>query len=63
MCGGCGGDGHYEPVKELARILYAYYERRGDAETASRYNTLVQEWGYIWQRTVSPQQRLVDFSS
>ena len=46
----------YESAKRLAGILYTYYERRGDAENASRYNNLVTQWQYISQSMGSPQQ-------
>ena len=37
----------HESAKRLARVLYAYYEARGDVESASRYNNLVTQWQYI----------------
>ena len=37
----------FESAKRLARVLYDYYEKRGDAESASNYNNLVTEWQYI----------------
>ena len=46
----------YESAKRLARVLYAYYEARGDAESASRYNNLVTEWQYISQSMGTPEQ-------
>ena len=46
----------YESAKRLARVLYAYYEARGDAESASRYNNLVTQWQYISQSMGSPEQ-------
>ncbi len=46
----------FESAKRLARVLYAYYEARGEAETASSYNTLVTEWQYISEAMGSPQQ-------
>ena len=46
----------YESAKRLAGILYTYYERRGDAESASRYNNLVTQWQYISQSMGSPEQ-------
>ena len=46
----------YESAKRLAGILYTYYERRGDAESASRYNNLVTQWQYISQSMSSPEQ-------
>ena len=49
----------YESAKRLAGILYTYYERSGDAESASRYNNLVTQWQYISQSMGSPEQILM----
>ena len=46
----------YESAKRLARVLYAHYNARGDAETASDYNNLVTQWQYISQSIGSPEQ-------
>jgi len=46
-----------ESAKRLARVLYAYYDARGDAESAARYNNLVSQWQYISQAMGSPEQR------
>ena len=46
----------YEAAKRLARVLYTYYERRGDAESAVHYNNLVTQWQYIWESMGSPEQ-------
>ena len=46
----------YESAKRLASILYAYYEARGDAESASAYNNLVTEWQYISESIGAPEQ-------
>ena len=46
----------YESAKRLARVLYAYYESRGDAESAAYYNNLVTQWQYISQSMHTPQQ-------
>ena len=46
----------YESAKRLARVLYAYYEARGDAKSASHYNNLVTQWQYISQSMGSPEQ-------
>ena len=46
----------YESAKRLAGILYTYYERRDDAESAARYNNLVTEWQYISQSVGTPEQ-------
>ncbi len=45
----------YESAKRLARVLYDYYEKRGDATSASAYNNLVTEWQYISETMGSPQ--------
>ena len=50
----------YESTKRLARILYTYYERRGDAESASHYNNLVTQWQYISQSMRAPEQMTAD---
>ena len=50
----------YESAKRLARVLYAYYDARGDAENAARYNNLVTQWQYISQSMGSPEQRELD---
>jgi len=45
-----------ESARRLARVLYAFYDARGDAVGASRYNNLVTEWQYIWHSLGSPAQ-------
>ena len=45
-----------ESAKRLARVLYAYYEVRGDAASASAYNNLVTEWPYISAAMGAPHQ-------
>ena len=50
----------YESAQRLARILYAYYDARGDAESAAGYNNLVTQWQYISQSMGSPEQRQLD---
>ncbi len=56
---GCAGVARamrdFESAKRLARVLYDYYEKRGDAESASNYNNLVTEWQYISETMGSPQ--------
>ena len=52
---------NYESAKRLARVLYAYYEARGDAGQAAAYNNLVTEWPYIQQSVRSPIQTEVTF--
>ncbi len=60
---GCTAVAHamrdYESAKRLARVLYAYYESRGDAESAAHYNNLVTQWQYISQSMGSPEQLLL----
>ncbi len=51
----------YEAAKRLARVLYTYYERRGDAENAVHYNNLVTQWQYIWESMGSPEQIEAEF--
>ena len=46
----------YDAAKRLARVLYAYYEGRGDSESASNYNHLVTEWPYISEAMGLPGQ-------
>ena len=53
----------YESAKRLARVLYAYYESRGDAESAAHYNNLVTQWQYISQSMGSAEQILVEFEN
>lgn len=53
----------YESAKRLAGILYAYYEARGDAESAARYNNLVTQWQYISQSIGKPEQILAEFEN
>ena len=50
-----------ESAKRLARVLYAYYESRGDAESAAHYNNLVTQWSYISQSIGSARQIEADF--
>ena len=50
----------YESAKRLAGILYAYYESRGDAESAAHYNNLVTQWQYISQSMRAPEQITAD---
>ena len=50
----------HESAKRLARVLYAYYESRGDAESAAHYNNLVTQWQYISQSMRAPQQITAD---
>ena len=50
----------YESAKRLARVLYTYYESRGDAESAAHYNNLVTQWQYISQSMRDPEQMTAD---
>lgn len=55
------GGGPSEAARELAYRLYAICERKGWAQEAVAYNTLVTSWSYIQSTTTdqeaSPQQR------
>lgn len=51
----------FESAKRLARVLYAYYEARGDAQSASDYNNLVTEWQYISESMGSPEHDMTLF--
>ena len=51
----------YESAKRLARVLYAHYEDRGDAESTANYNNLVTQWQYISQSMGAPEQIKVEF--
>ena len=53
----------YESAKRLAGVLYAYYESRGDAESAAHYNNLVTQWQYISQSMGSAEQILAEFEN
>ena len=46
----------YESVERLARLLYNYYENRGDSQNAVRYNQLVTEWRIITNEIGLPEQ-------
>ena len=50
----------YESAKRLARVLYTYYESRGDAESTAHYNNLVTQWQYISQSMRAPEQMTAD---
>ena len=39
-----------ESVERLARLLYNYYDRRGDSREAVMFNNLVTEWSNILAR-------------
>ena len=47
-------------VERLARILYSYYDRQGNAENAFLFNTLVTSWDAIAENIRSPQQGRLD---
>ena len=51
----------FESAKRLARVLFAYYEARGDAQSASDYNNLVTEWQYISESMGSPEHDMTLF--
>jgi len=56
---GCAAVAHAmrdpESAKRLARVLYTYYDARGDAMSAATYNNLVVQWGYISDAIRSPE--------
>ena len=45
-------------VERLARVLYSYYDRQGNAENAFLFNTLVTSWKAIEAKIDDPQERL-----
>ena len=49
------GGGPSESARELAYRLYAICERKGWAQEAVPYNTLVTSWSYIQSATASPE--------
>ena len=49
-----GGDA--DSVERLARILYNYYDRKGDSNNAVIFNNLVTSWQEIVQRAQAPEQ-------
>ena len=49
-------EGNAESVERLARILYNYYDRRGDSRNAVLFNTVVVEWPSIMQAVDDPEQ-------
>ena len=49
-----------ESVERLARILYNYYDRKGDSRNSVMFNNLVTEWSNILTKAQAPDQgRLV----
>ena len=49
-------EGNAESVERLARILYNYYDRRGDSRDAVLFNTVVVEWPSIMRAVDDPEQ-------
>ena len=49
--------GKLNSVERMARILYNYYDSKGDAENAVIFNDLVSEWRDIEMKMASPKQR------
>ena len=45
-----------DSVERLARILYNYYDRKGDSANAVIFNNLVTAWHEITQRAQAPEQ-------
>lgn len=50
-------------VERLARILYSYYDRQGNAENAFLFNTLVTSWDAIEENIRNPQQGHLDLDT
>ncbi len=45
-----------ESVERLARILYNYYDRKGDSRNSVMFNSLVTEWSNIQDRAQGPEE-------
>ena len=45
-----------ESVERLARILYNYYDRKGDSSNSVMFNNLVTEWPNILAKRRAPEQ-------
>ena len=45
-----------ESVERLARILYNYYDRRGDSGSSVMFNNLVTEWPAIMAKAQATEQ-------
>ncbi len=53
-----GGDA--DSVERLARILYNYYDRKGDSANAVIFNNLVTSWQDIVQQAQAPEQAEIE---
>ena len=53
-----GGDA--DSVERLARILYNYYDRKGDSANAVIFNNLVTSWQDIVDSAQAPEQAEFD---
>ena len=53
-----GGDA--DSVERLARILYNYYDRKGDSANAVIFNNLVTSWQDIIERAQAPEQTEIE---
>ena len=49
-----GGDA--DSVERLARILYNYYDRKGESASAVIFNNMVTSWSEIMQQAQEPEQ-------
>ena len=52
--------GGVESVERLARILYDYFDGRGDSANAVTFNTLVTSWGAIDKAMREPERPTLD---
>ena len=52
--------GGVESVERLARILYDYFDERGDSANAVTFNTLVTSWGAIDKAMREPERPTLD---
>lgn len=55
--------GGVESVERLARILYDYFDARGDSANAVTFNTLVTSWGAIGNKMREPERPTFDLEA
>ena len=55
--------GGVESVERLARILYDYFDGRGDSANAVTFNTLVTSWGAIGNKMREPERPPLDLDA
>ena len=55
--------GGVESVERLARILYDYFDARGDSANAVTFNTLVTSWGAIGNKMREPERPRLDLEA